>query len=434
MKNKFSIVILGIFLSIFLCSCSDKIMGYSVLLWSVPEYEMQSGDVVPVFIKSNISHVYVAGAPNGEKIELPLWQLTEPQKKGKIKNIAARYQDNANIYASVKIDGLPCRAEAVNTAKQVYRLRKGEVIKILYKVKGQAPMTGGKPLEGDWYRILAKDGTQGCCFSYNLNLYEADLNGLPLGGVAVEEEESDGIVESISDKIWYPDYFDTMIKSGNVDLNRLNTAYQFKIDTENKKVTLNFNKIHEAWDYDGFTKIDDYEYELTGIPVKIVYKNQRFIVLRYTGESGKPEELNFVFIDADLEEVIGNEKARRAQAYLQVWSHGPIYKSSSYGTITFNEDGTFHWSNFKMLVPSVISSTAKNTGMVSVKYAVGKNVAPNYDGVLTFRFSGLDEDVNFLYKLEDGGIRMEDTTNATFNGNYVTARTSSPTIMYFKKN
>ena len=42
-----------------------------------------------------------------------------------IREVAEGYADNAATYASVKLDGLPCRAEPVNTAKQVYRLRKG---------------------------------------------------------------------------------------------------------------------------------------------------------------------------------------------------------------------------------------------------------------------------------------------------------------------
>ena len=61
-----------------LTGCSDKVMGYSVVLWNIPEYEIQSGSVVPVYIKSNISHVYVIGTNSGEKIEVPLWQLSEP--------------------------------------------------------------------------------------------------------------------------------------------------------------------------------------------------------------------------------------------------------------------------------------------------------------------------------------------------------------------
>ena len=84
-----------ILLSLLLTSCSDKVMGYSVVLWTIPEQQIKSGDIVPVYIKSNISHVYVIGTESGEKIEVALWQLTDPVKKGKVKNVAAKYADNA---------------------------------------------------------------------------------------------------------------------------------------------------------------------------------------------------------------------------------------------------------------------------------------------------------------------------------------------------
>ena len=93
-----------VLITLFLSSCSDKIMGYSVVLWTLPEQQIKSGDIVPVYIKSNISHVYVIGSESGEKLEVALWQLTEPVKKGKVKNVAARYADNAATYASVKLD------------------------------------------------------------------------------------------------------------------------------------------------------------------------------------------------------------------------------------------------------------------------------------------------------------------------------------------
>ena len=88
--KKLFLPLLFIFSLLFI-SCSDKIMGYSVVLWNIPEQQIKSGDIVPVYIKSNISHVYVIGTEGGEKIEVALWQLTEPVKKGKIKAVAAKY-------------------------------------------------------------------------------------------------------------------------------------------------------------------------------------------------------------------------------------------------------------------------------------------------------------------------------------------------------
>lgn len=420
--------------SLLFTSCGDKIMGYSVVLWNIPEQNIKSGDVVPVYIKSNISHVYVIGTESGEKIEVALWQLTDPVKKRKVKNVVAKYAENAATYASVKLDGLPCRAEPVNTAKQVYRLRKGEVIKILYKGKGQAPMAGKTALEGDWYRILTDDGTLGWCFSYNLNLYETDSSGQRLGGAEIiEEEDEDPYWNSIAENVWYPDYFRTMIDGGNIDLGLIHPLYKFTIDLENKKVSLNTASIHESWDYDGFTKTDENEYSLNGISLKIIYRRANYIVLRYTDSSGKPQDLNFITMAENITDIVNAEKERRTQAYMQIWSHGPIYSSSSYGKIDFTEDGSFRWTGFKLLVPSVIDAGTKSTGSAQVKYSLSKDLASSYDGVITMKFDGMTREVNFLYKLEDGALRLEDTTGATFSGNQLKSRGVSPVIIYLKK-
>ncbi|MBO7612914.1 MAG: SH3 domain-containing protein, partial [Treponema sp.] len=83
------------------------------------------------------------------------------------------------------------------------------------------------------------------------------------------------------------------------------------------------------------------------------------------------------------------------------------------------------------LVPSIISASAKSTGTVSVRYAVGKSLADSFDGVLTFKFEGMTQEVNFLYKKEAGRLRLEDATGATINGNLVTAKGSSPITLSF---
>ena len=132
-------------------------MGYGVLLWGVPEERLQDGEIVPVYIKSNISHVYVIGVGGG-KIEVPLWQLTEPMSKRKAELAATEYAEFRRQYARAAIDGLPIRAEAANVAQQVYRLKKNEVIKLLYKGTGDDVMAGSRILEGEWLRVLTYDG------------------------------------------------------------------------------------------------------------------------------------------------------------------------------------------------------------------------------------------------------------------------------------
>ena len=131
--------------------------------------------------------------------------------------------------------------------------------------------------------------------------------------------------------------------------------------------------------------------------------------------------------------IVNEEKTRRTQAYMQIYTHGPIYSSSSYGKIEFIEDGSFRWNGFKLLVPSVIDAGTKSTGSAQVKYSLSKDLAASYDGVLTMKFDGMSCEVNFLYKLDGNALRLEDTTGATFNGSQLKSRGVSPVIIYLKK-
>ena len=419
--------------ALLLVSCSEKIMGYSVVLWNIPERQISAGDVIPVYIKSNISHVYVAGLSDDDRFEVPLWQLTEPLKKSKAEKEALKYQEYAHTYASAKIDGLPIRNATVNTSKQVYRLRKGEVIKVLFKGEGQAVMAGQNALEGDWLRVLTDDGTIGWCFSYNLALFETDASGERVGGEEiVAEEETDAAIETVISTTWYPDYFRSLIDSGNIDISKLNASYKFTIDIENKKVNLNTYEIHKSWDYEGYSKVEDKAYSLKNIPIVIYYKSAGFIVLRYTGESGKPEDLNFVTILADINELVQNERARRSEAYSKVYAHGPRFSSGTWGKLELNQDGSFRWTGYKQLVTqAIVNSNAKNGGTVSVKYTIAKSLQDSYDGVLSFKFDGTNDEVNFFYKLESDGMRFEDASSAVLEGNMFKTRGSGALILYF---
>ena len=422
--------------SFFLISCKDKVIGYSVVLWNNPEQEIKSGDVLPVYIKSNISHVYIAGKnlnlnENEQKIEIPLWQLTEPVKKSKLSSVKEKYQENARTYANVKTDGLPCRAEPVNTAKQVYRLRKGEIIKILYKGNGQSPMTGGKPLPGEWYKILTDNGTTGWCFSYNLAQFTIDSQGNVIGTEAEEIQEEDVILKSMLAKRWYPDSYSSMIRDQHINPDRMNSSYGFETGAESGTVKLILDGINISWPYNGVTKTPDKTYKYNDIPIEITVRKADYIVLRYTGADGKPKDFNMVTISENIDELIAKENLRRTDEYAKLYTNGGNFQSSNYGQLTFNVDGTFEWTDYKFLVPSLISKKAGNTGTVSIKYFISDSLKANYDGILTFKFDNMSSEVNFLYKMEKNNIRMADASDAVFRNETVIRLGSSPLILYF---
>ncbi|EPF26012.1 hypothetical protein HMPREF1221_01515 [Treponema socranskii subsp. paredis ATCC 35535] len=422
-------------ISFALASCS-RFMGYGMLLWDIPERDLRDGDILPVYIRSNISHTYAVSAPDSkDRFDIPLWQITTPASRRETKKIKLRYAEFLHRYASVKLDGLPIRAEPVNTARQVYRLRKGEIIKILYKGEGQAVMTGSDALEGNWLRVLTSSGTQGWCFSYNLELFEMQKGGEAAPGARSGEEEKDDAFEKLAGTIWYPDYYRSMIREKRIDPIRMNAAYCFTVDAENQKVSLNLPERYGSWEYGAATKTADGEYTFTDTPVKVSVRDN-YIAVTCADDAGRPRDYNFIALgdDVDIAALVAEEKERRGTEYVRIAAAGPNFKSAAYGQLSLKRDGSFTWRGNRRLVPSLIAESAKGGGTVGIDYFIDELLSPQYDGVLSFSFEGMKAKVNFLYKIEANGIRLEDAAEARFEGNTLVRRGASPLVIFFEKN
>lgn len=411
-------------------SCS-KIMGYSVVLWSIPETSIHDGQIVPVYIKSNISQVYVIENPESkEKMEVPLWQITEPVSKGKAEKLLEKYTDYTHIYAKVASDGLPIRFEPVNTARQVYRLRKDEVVKVLYKGEGAKVMAGKNPLPGDWLRLITDNGTEGWCFSYNLRLFDETAE-------VIEEtvvEENNPLLEKILRQRWYPDSYRTMIRYNRIDLDVMNPGFGFSIAGSEGQIVFTMNDLQVSYPFEGTTKIGKDVYKLNNTPLSITIRNEEFIVLQYIDPLGKPKAYNLITLQDDIGVIIENEKDRRKNAYQNIQAAGPDFSSSNYGVLQFMDSNQFLWSGYQLLSPSIIPANGGGMGLVSMKYFLDKNLAAQFDGILTFVFDGKqNQEVNFFYKLEDSGLRLENAQGARFNGKTAISRSPNPLIIFFSK-
>ncbi|MDR2536320.1 MAG: SH3 domain-containing protein [Treponema sp.] len=178
--SSFFWALLGALIPLFLGSCSEKILGWGILLWSAEEPAVPSGTVLPVYIKSNINQVWVAGIPETyqrteqtiDKFEIPLAKLELVGSKSTAQKRADRFAGLALTYGETLQDGLPIRAEPDNASRRTYRLRIGEVVKILEEAPGNPPIsTTGSPLSGLWYKVLTENGSIGYCFSYRLRLF-----------------------------------------------------------------------------------------------------------------------------------------------------------------------------------------------------------------------------------------------------------------------
>lgn len=438
-------------LALIFSSCT-KTLGYGITLWGNDEAGVTDGEILKVYIRSNISKVYVVSRiDDKKKFEVPLWQLSDPESKRKAFKALEKYKEYTHTYATVASDGLPIRAKAINTSKQVYRLRQGEIIRCLYEGSGTAPTNGHGNLNGKWIRVLTENGTQGWCFSYNLRLFQKNP-----GEEFVSENNLKENSESSSDekllnalsKAWVPEYYGEMLKKGRVDLDQIKENYGFKnvniysgegedAVIEKKYISIQLPALNYTYSYETVEKNFAGEYEffakkgdaVSGL--KINPRGESRLVVQYTDQNGKQKAENFVTVNKTYQEIVEEENLRRLNEYEQIYVAGPVFSSSNYGKLTLNEDGSFTWSGYNLLVPSIIAKNAKGNGTVNSKLFIDSSLKVSYDGVLTFNFAGMSQSVNFLYKIVDNGLRLEDTATATIRDNVVKSRSASPVILFF---
>jgi len=148
-------------------------------MWSIEDPNIKSGTVLPVYMRSNIQKIWVVGLPESlsadknYKFEISLTHLEFTGNKKQTQKRFEEFAPFAFLYAENLQDRLPIRDHADNGSRQVYRLRIGEIIKILGLAEsGIQPIgTSGEPLEGSWYKVMTNDGVTGYCFSNRLKIF-----------------------------------------------------------------------------------------------------------------------------------------------------------------------------------------------------------------------------------------------------------------------
>ena len=146
-----------------------------------------------------------------------------------------------------------------------------------------------------------------------------------------------------------------------------------------------------------------------------------------------PSSYNFVTLSSSVNDIIQEEQNRRKDVFNILLTSGPSFSSSNYGTIEFTEDFGFAWTGYSLLTPSLIPENSGVTGSVALGYFLGESLKEEFDGVLTLTFDENARKINFFYKLESGGLRLEDAQRAQFKDSLVVDRSSNPVVMFFAK-
>jgi hypothetical protein len=428
-----------------LTACSSR-LGWGVLLWSTEDPPIPSGTVLPVYIRSNINKVWVVGIPSGlrntrdglDKVEIPLTRLELVGSKAKANKRAQAFARYALTYAENMQDRLPIRDNPDNNARQVYRLRYGEIIKILALVEGSpAISTTGDPLPGDWYRVLTEDGNTGYCFSYRLKLFEHTGGSLAASVPAAAENASplDPELDSLLMKVWLPEIYSVMVTNKRVNLDDLSRYWRFDPGQETGIARIYAPGVDLSFSYAAIRPEGSRSWRFEGTNLRMQLRADNTLAVQFAEGSGNMRTLLFVSLPLTVEDIIMQETARRELLYDVIYNQGPVFTSNNYGTIVFREGGTFAWRGFDLLVPQYLPESIEGNGTISMDIFLGTGLEDRYTGAFSLLFGngGRDAILHCMYALDNQGFRIEIAPESTIEDNTIIRRAASPMVLYFFK-
>jgi hypothetical protein len=441
MRNRQKGLLFGIFLitCAFTVSCSSR-LGYGVLLWSMDEPPIQSGTVLPVYIRSNITRTWVVGVPEGlregiggaDKVEIPLSRLEMAGNKRRANRLAESFAPYARVYAENLQDGLPIRSSPDNTSRRVYRLRRGEIVKILSTVEGIPPIsTTGEPLPGGWFQVLTEDGTIGFCFSYRLRLFEHTDGQLAASVASIAEVVDDPDLDMLLSRSWSHEAYLTMVNTRRINLDALSHRWRFDPGYETGVARIIAPGIDRSFQYTSIIPDGRRAWRFEGSTLTMQLRSDTTLAVQFLEGSGVTRTLLFVALAVNVDDLIIQETVRRETLFETIFAQGPAFTSSNFGTITFTEGGAFTWRGFDLLVPQYISETAEGRGTVSMDLFLAGALQSHYDGAFTLRFAGGTTVLRCIYSLDNQGFRLEIVPETSMDGVNVARRAASPMVMFF---
>lgn len=301
-------------------SCSSRI-GWGVVLWTVKGTSAKAGTIVPVYLKSNITKVYVISLENegGTRIEIPLWQMEMYSSKSAAQARVEKFGDLASLYLVAERDGLPVREKATNVSDRIYRLRTGEMVKALERADGEIPTTGGAELSGEWYKVMTMEGSVGYVFSFAMRLFDEKTGDSPVE----EKPQSDPeFMNSIFSRTWRPAWYSTMISEEIIDLDYFALRFGLFGDAKNRQIRIETPGISKVFQYSTITQDKDW-LVFGSAGLRIRFENPKSLVASWGGSpDGSPADtagwrsgdtfIRFVALDEDIRDIIRSEESRRS--------------------------------------------------------------------------------------------------------------------------
>ncbi|HOV64398.1 MAG TPA: hypothetical protein PLG43_11015, partial [Spirochaetia bacterium] len=278
---------------------------------------------------------------------------------------------------------------------------------------------------GYWYDVLTENGVRGYCFDLNIEVFDIEK------GIPQEQDPVMAVVEKALSKEYRPASFGDMIREERIDLVLFNPLYGFFPDPESKSFTIVTEEGSLSFSYSGISPVSSGVYAFDGTTAQLSVFSDTDIALRYS-HNNKEVVQNFTYIE-NIEEIIEKEKERRQAVLADFVQRFRSVTSSAYGTIRFQDDGTFSWENFSRLKPDIVPEKASGKGTIQFFVFLAPELRGRYTGVVSFHFenTGPTEFTHFLYTITETGIRFVHAPERTIKDRVVQRENPSPIVLSF---
>ena len=408
-----------------LSSCSTRLIGHGVVLWSPDESRLETGAMIGITETLRITNTYVYLDAAGTKQEIATWRVRFFEEESEAAAFAERYGEFERIFARVNQNGLPVRNEMSRFSERVYRLQQNEEIKVLDRSE-EMQNEGG--LIAYWYNVLTSDGTVGWVFGHHLTVYDS-LTGI----VEEADTDADPFIEALLTETWRPEYYRDMIDTRRIDLARFTTAHGLFPDPDQGRFTLVLPDHTRRLEYSEIREIGARQYELVRTSAIVTFHDRSQITLRYPHD-GSSRIVNFVAISRDIEEIIAEERERRDALFERLVEHGETVTSANYGRIRLLPNNRFVWRGFELLVRNgIVPQGTPESGSIDFPLFLPSELSARYDGALAFRFDDVATPARFLYTLEPDGVRLRFIPDRFITDALVTSEPPATIVIFFTR-
>ncbi len=407
-----------------LLSCSPRVTGYAVVLWPGAESTLSAGDVLPIVETSRLQDT-VTVQINDERVTLPTTRLSIFDEEDAALTFRESFEPWGDTYARSLVNALPVRTSADRTSTALYRMRDGEVVKILDRGDEPSDEAG---LVDYWYQVLTENGVVGWAFGRSLELVSAA--GRPLTP-RDDQDRLDRLVRDIRTATWRPEYFNEMRRTGRIDLNRFSPRFGFFGDPDESTFRLVLPTFRREFVYQDYIDAGTNRVRFTGTDLTLeLVREDRLRVSFLLNDRDRTE--TFVLFADDLDEIMEAERARRRGLLEQFRDRGDGLISTAFGSLQMSDRGTVRWEGYERLVPDILPARFDGNATLEFSLFIADDLHNRYDGALQFVVGG-GQAVAFLYTITDDGVRLVYIPQGLIGENRVIrSEPSSPIVLFFR--